>query len=142
MIIDIGLNIVCFVVYGGLVCVLMVLLNEKVIVKFGKGLFENGCLLDKVMKVVLVVFGCYVLLLKLCGVEMVEIVVIVVVCDVSNGVDFLVWVCVLGLVLWLLLGEEEVVISVMGVIGVLLGVKGVVVDLGGGSFELIYVEGG
>ncbi|HEX7751870.1 MAG TPA: exopolyphosphatase [Novosphingobium sp.] len=141
-IIDIGSNTVRLVVYGGPARAPTVLLNEKVTAKLGKGLAENGRLSDKAMKVALAALGRYALLLRLRGVERVETVATAAARDATNGEDFLARVRALGLAPRLLSGEQEAVTSAMGVIGALPGAKGVVADLGGGSLELIHVEGG
>ena len=141
-IIDIGSNTVRLVVYGGPARAPTVLLNEKVTAKLGKGLAEHGRLSDKAMKVALAALGRYAMLLKLRGVETVETVATAAARDATNGEDFLARVRALGLSPRLLSGEEEAVTSAMGVIGALPGAKGVVADLGGGSLELIHVEGG
>lgn len=141
-IIDIGSNTVRLVVYGGPPRAPAVLLNEKVTAKLGKGVAENGQLSEKGMAAALSALGRYAALLRLKQIRHVDTVATAAARDATNGEAFLAAVRKLGLEPRLLSGEEEAVTSAMGVIGALPGAKGVVADLGGGSLELIHVEGG
>lgn len=141
-IIDIGSNTVRLVVYGGPPRAPAVLLNEKVTARLGKGVAETGKLAPKAMASALAALARYAALLRLRGVDEVTTVATAAARDASNGGAFLTAVEALGLAPRLLSGEEEAVTSAMGVIGALPGAKGVAADLGGGSLELIHIEGG
>lgn len=141
-IIDIGSNTVRFVLYAGPARAPTVVLNEKVTARLGKGVADNGRLSDKGMAAALAALGRYAALLRLKNVRRVETVATAATRDAANGGEFLARVRALGLEPRLLSGEEEAVTSAMGVLGALPGAKGVVADLGGGSLELIHVEGG
>lgn len=141
-IIDIGSNTVRLVVYGGPPRAPVVQLNEKVTARLGKGVAEAGLLSDKSMGVALAALRRYALLLTLRDVGVVETVATAAVRDAGNGAQFLEAVAALGLKPRLLSGEEEAVTSAMGVVGAFPGAaKGVVADLGGGSLELVHVDG-
>ena len=62
--------------------------------------------------------------------------------EASNGTAFLKQVAALGLKPRILPGEEEAQLAGMGVLSAMPDARGVVADLGGGSLELIQVEGG
>lgn len=141
-IIDIGSNTVRFVLYGGPARAPGVLLNEKVTARLGKGVAESGRLSEKGMASALAALGRYAALLRLKNVRSIDTVATAATRDAANGGEFLDAVRALGLEPRLLSGEEEAITSAMGVLGALPGAKGVVADLGGGSLELIHVEGG
>lgn len=140
-IIDIGSNTVRLVVYGGPPRAPTVLLNEKVTARLGRGLSETGLLSEKAVAAALAALGRYAMLLKLMGVKDVQCVATAAARDAQNGAEFLAAVRDLGLEPRLLSGEEEAATSAMGVIGAFPGWKGVVADLGGGSLELIHIDG-
>ena len=140
-IIDIGSNTVRLVVYGGPRRAPTILLNEKVTARLGKGLSETGLLSDKAMAAALAALRRYAMLLKLKGVRDVQCVATAASRDAANGAQFLKAVRALGLEPRLLSGEEEAAASAMGVIGAFPGCKGVVADLGGGSLELVHIDG-
>ncbi len=140
-IIDIGSNTVRLVVYGGPRRAPTILLNEKVTARLGKGLSETGLLSDKAMAAALAALRRYAMLLELKGVRDVQCVATAASRDAANGGEFLSAVRALGLEPRLLSGEEEAAASAMGVIGAFPGCKGVVADLGGGSLELIHIDG-
>jgi exopolyphosphatase/guanosine-5'-triphosphate,3'-diphosphate pyrophosphatase len=140
-IIDIGSNTVRLVVYGGPPRAPVVLLNEKVTARLGKGIGENGLLSDKAMKVALAALARFAALLSVSGVTDVDTVATAAVRDARNGQDFLDAVAALGLAPRLLSGEEEALTSALGVMAAFPGAKGVVADLGGGSLELTACDG-
>jgi exopolyphosphatase/guanosine-5'-triphosphate,3'-diphosphate pyrophosphatase len=140
-IIDIGSNTVRLVIYGDPRRAPTVLLNEKVTARLGRGLSETGMLSDKAMATALAALGRYAKLLKLKGVNDVQCVATAATRDAGNGPEFLDAVRALGLKPRLLSGEEEAAASALGVIGAFPGAKGVVADLGGGSLELIHIDG-
>ena len=140
-VIDIGSNTVRLVIFGGPPRAPQVLLNEKVTARLGKGLGENGQLSGKSMATALAALQRFAMLLKLGRVRTVETVATAAVREATNGMQFLEDVKALGLKPRLLSGEGEAVNSAMGVIGAFPGAKGVVADLGGGSLELVEVDG-
>ncbi|MDE1916042.1 MAG: Ppx/GppA family phosphatase [Sphingomonadales bacterium] len=140
-IIDIGSNTVRLVIFGGPARAPAVLHNEKVTARLGKGVADNGRLSDKGMKAALTSLARYAAILRLHGVEDVQCVATAAVRDATNGRQFLDQVAALGLSPRLLSGEEEAVSSAHGVISAFPGAHGVVGDLGGGSLELIDIDG-
>lgn len=140
-IIDIGSNTVRLVIFGGPARAPAVLHNEKVTARLGKGVADNGRLSEKGMKTALASLARYAAILRLHGVEDVQCVATAAVRDATNGGEFLERVAALGLSPRLLSGEEEAVTSAHGVQSAFPGAHGVVGDMGGGSLELIDIEG-
>jgi len=140
-IIDIGSNTVRLVIYNGPPRAPIVLLNEKVTPRLGKDVAANGLLSEKAMEVALAALARYAALLRMRGVGDVQTVATAAVRNARNGPEFLAAVEALGLSPRLLSGEEEAQASAMGVIAAFPGAKGVVGDLGGGSLELVAVDG-
>jgi len=140
-VIDIGSNTVRLVIYGGPARAPVVLLNEKVSARLGKGVAENGKLSEKAMHAALVALGRYAALLRAQGIGRVHVVATAATRDAANGADFLDKVAALGLQPRLLTGEEEALTSAAGVAGAFPDAKGVVADLGGGSLELVRIAG-
>ncbi|WP_225007165.1 Ppx/GppA family phosphatase [Novosphingobium percolationis] len=141
-IIDIGSNTVRLVIYGGPLRAPAVLHNEKVTARLGKGVAENGLLSDKARAAALASLGRYRALLRLKGVDQVDVVATAASRDAANGAEFLDAVRALGFAPRLLSGEEEAVTSAHGVIGAFPYARGVVGDLGGGSLELVDIDNG
>ena len=135
-IIDIGSNSVRLVIYGGPLRAPVVLLNEKVTARLGKGFAETGRLSEKAMKTALAALSRYAVLLEVMDVTDVETVATAAARDAGNGADFLRAVAGLGLKPRLLSGEEEACASAMGVAAAFPGAAGLTADLGGGSLEL------
>jgi exopolyphosphatase/guanosine-5'-triphosphate,3'-diphosphate pyrophosphatase len=140
-IIDIGSNTVRLVIYGGPPRAPTVLHNEKVSAKLGRGLAESGYLPEKAVKAALAALARYRALLDLMAVRQIDVVATAAVRDAADGAAFLDAVRTLGFAPRLLSGEEEAIASAMGVIGAFPGASGIVADLGGGSLELIDIDG-
>jgi len=141
-IIDIGSNTVRLVIYGGPERAPVVLHNEKVTARLGKGVAETGTLSRKAEAAALAALTRYRVLLNLRGVSQINVVATAAVRDASDGTAFLSRVRALGFDPRLLSGEEEAIASAMGVLGAFPGARGIVADLGGGSLELIDVADG
>ena len=140
-IIDIGSNTVRLVIYGGPIRAPEVLHNEKMTARLGKGVAETGILAERSMAAALSSLARYRTLLKLERIEQVDVVATAAVRDAGNGPEFLRAVQDLGLNPRLLSGEEEATTSAHGVMGAFPGAHGVVADLGGGSLELVDIDG-
>ena len=140
-IIDIGSNTVRLVIYGGPPRAPTVLHNEKVSAKLGRELAESGYLPEKAVKAALAALARYRALLDLMAVRQIDVVATAAVRDAADGAAFLDAVRTLGFAPRLLSGEEEAIASAMGVIGAFPGASGIVADLGGGSLELIDIDG-
>lgn len=87
-VIDIGLNLVCMVVFDGVVCSFVYFYNEKVMCGLGVGFVEIGRLNVKGCDCVIVVIWCFVVFVEMMGIFLLIVVVIVVVCEVEDGLEF------------------------------------------------------
>jgi exopolyphosphatase/guanosine-5'-triphosphate,3'-diphosphate pyrophosphatase len=140
-IIDIGSNTVRLVIFDGPRRAPVVVHNEKVTARLGKGVAESGMLTGKAMDLAIGSLQRYARLLALREVSDVQTVATAAVRDAANGAEFLERVRAAGLCPRLLSGEEEALTGAAGIIGAFPGAKGVVADLGGGSLELVHVTG-
>jgi len=141
-VIDIGSNTVRLVVYSGSRRAPEVFLNEKVSAKLGRDLSTSGKMPRKAMDHALTALARFATLLADIEVEDVQTVATAAVRDAANGAEFLDRVRALGLAPRLLSGEEEALTSAHGVMGAFPNATGTVADLGGGSLELVRIEGG
>jgi len=140
-IIDIGSNTVRLVIYNGPPRAPIVLLNEKVTPRLGKDVAATGLLSGKAMAIALAALTRFAALLRMRDVRDVQTVATAAVREAANREEFLASVAALGLSPRVLSGEEEARTSAMGVIAAFPGAKGVVGDLGGGSLELVAIDG-
>ena len=141
-IIDIGSNSVRFVAYGGTARVPSHLFNEKVSAALGRGIERDGMLDPDSSARALAAIARYHQLGKDMGLRTLHTVATAAVREASNGAAFLKQVTQLGLKPRILPGEEEAQLAGMGVLSAMPDARGVVADLGGGSLELIQIEGG
>lgn len=139
-IIDIGSNTVRLVIYGGPPRAPVVLHNEKVTARLGRGLAETGRISEKAAAQALAALARYAVLLRLEGIKAVDAVATAAVRDAENGPELLDRIRALGLKPRLLSGEEEALASAHGVQAAFPDADGVVADLGGGSLELIHIS--
>ena len=139
-VIDIGSNTVRLVVYDGPLRAPDVIWNEKVSARLGRDLSSSGEIPTSASKEALGALARYALIVDDLGVEQVQTVATAAAREASNGADFLKMVAKLGLEPRLLSGEEEARTSALGAIGAFPGAQGTVVDLGGGSLELVSIE--
>lgn len=140
-IIDIGSNSVRLVVYNGPPRAPVVVLNEKVNARLGKDLDSTGAISGKSMEAALSALARFAELLRLMEVDNIECVATAATRDASNGPQFLEAVRRFGLSPRLLSGEEEARTSATGVIAAFPGATGIAADLGGGSLELVEIDG-
>lgn len=140
-IIDIGSNTVRLVIYNGPPRAPVVIMNEKVTAKLGRELGETGRLAEKSVETALGALARFAKMLSLSGVHSVECVATAAARDAANGPEFLDAVRDLGLEPRLLTGEQEAMASATGVVAAFPGAQGTVGDLGGGSLELVGVDG-
>lgn len=140
-IIDIGSNTVRLVVYNGPPRAPVVVLNEKISAKLGKDMGKTGLISDKSMQTALAALSRFAAMLKLLDVDDIDCVATAASRDAANGPQFLEAVRKLGLSPRLLTGEQEARASATGVMAAFPGAVGTVADLGGGSLELVAIDG-
>ncbi len=141
-IVDIGSNTVRLVVYGGTRRAPSVFLNEKVTARLGRELTATGLIPDNAAAIALAALRRYAMLLSDLEVKDVQVAATAAAREASNGAAFLDQVRALGFEPRLLSGEDEAEASAMGVIAAFPNARGIVADIGGGSLELAWVEGG
>jgi exopolyphosphatase/guanosine-5'-triphosphate,3'-diphosphate pyrophosphatase len=141
-ILDIGSNSVRLVVYAGPRRIPSVIFNEKVMAGLGKGLARNGELSEASQERALAAMRRFRILVEQMGVRRTRVVATAAVRDASNGDNFLDKIRALGFEPEVLSGEEEGVMAGQGVLSAIPYADGIVGDLGGGSLELVDVEGG
>jgi len=140
-IIDIGSNTVRLVIYNGPRRAPVVILNEKVSARLGRDLMRTGAIPDKAMRAAVGALERFAAILRLLGISNVECVATAAARDASNGSELLDAIRSFGLSPRLLSGEEEARASATGVIAAFPHAQGVVADLGGGSLELVAIDG-
>jgi exopolyphosphatase/guanosine-5'-triphosphate,3'-diphosphate pyrophosphatase len=140
-VIDIGSNTVRLVIYGPPLRAPVTLLNEKVTAKLGRDLATTGRLSEKGTVAALAALARFHTLLRMYKVPHAEVAATAAVRDASDGKEFLERVAAIGFAPRLLSGEEEAETSAAGVLAAFPGARGIVADLGGGSLELVDIDG-
>jgi exopolyphosphatase/guanosine-5'-triphosphate,3'-diphosphate pyrophosphatase len=142
-IIDIGSNSVRFVVYAGLTRAPVQLFNEKSACALGAGIQTSGKLNPAGRGCAVSAVGRYVRLARAMGVGRLDLLATAAVRDATDGPAFVAELeGKFGVAVRVLSGENE---GRLASLGVLLGTpdaRGVVADLGGGSLELVEIDGG
>ncbi len=141
-VVDIGSNSVRQVIYEGQTRAPAVLFNEKILCGLGEGLVATGRLNDIAVERALRALRRFVALQKQTHVEHVHILATAAARDASNGPDFIEQVRqIAGCDVEVLTGEMEAWYSGLGIKSGFHNPSGIVGDLGGGSLELIGING-
>ena len=119
-----------------------ILFNEKVMAGLGKGLSENRGLSEGVMRDALRVLTRFKALAAGMGISQPLTVATAAVRQANNGSEFLSRIREAGLHVTMLSGDEEAEAAGLGVIAGFESADGIVGDLGGGSLELVRIQGG
>jgi exopolyphosphatase / guanosine-5'-triphosphate,3'-diphosphate pyrophosphatase len=141
-VIDIGSNTIRLVVYGGPPRAPVPLFNEKVAAGLGRGVVAAGRIDAESMAAALKSLARFAALTRLMAPVELRVAATAAVRDAANGAEFLGQVRELGLEAELLSGEEEANAAGFGVISTNPAASGLVADLGGGSLELVRIDGG
>ena len=143
-IIDIGSNSVRLVAYDNLDRSPIPAFNEKSLCALGNGVVSTGKLSKGGIDKALTALRRFRVLTDLMGITDVHVIATAAARDASNGPDFLLAArdALGGAAVNLLSGQREARLSALGVQSGIHDPDGVVGDLGGGSLELIDVEGG
>jgi exopolyphosphatase/guanosine-5'-triphosphate,3'-diphosphate pyrophosphatase len=142
-IIDIGSNSIRLVVYQGRTRMPATMFNEKVMAGLGRGLAERGRMSDSAIEVAVAGLKRFAALTRAMGIANVRTVATAAVREARNGPDFIARVydeC--NLAIEVIDGEAEARAAALGLVSGIPDADGVVGDLGGGSLELIRVQGG
>jgi len=142
-IIDIGSNSVRLVVYQGLTRTPAVLFNEKVMAGLGRGMSTGTMLTAESMDIAVAALARFAYLCDAMAVDSLRAVATAAVREAGNGPAFVARVAAeTGLSVEIIDGEAEARGAALGVIAGIPEADGVVGDLGGGSLELIRIQGG
>nr|WP_321456831.1 Ppx/GppA phosphatase family protein [uncultured Cohaesibacter sp.] len=141
-VVDIGSNSVRLVMYERESRSPVPMYNEKHLCGLGRGVGVTGQLEQKAVDAALAALRRFRFLMDHAGVEKKHILATAAARDASNGPDFLAQVEeICGVQVLVLSGEDEARKSALGVVSAMLDPVGVVGDLGGGSLELISIDG-
>jgi exopolyphosphatase / guanosine-5'-triphosphate,3'-diphosphate pyrophosphatase len=142
-VIDLGSNSLRLVVFDRLGDALFPLLNERVLCGLGRGIASTGRLNAEGKALALVNLRRFVALASAVGVEHLAVLATAAVRDASDGRSFAAQVELQCRVpVKIIDGGEEARLSAAGVLAGIPEAAGLVVDLGGGSVELIQVRAG
>ncbi len=143
-VVDLGSNSVRLVVFEGKARNPVTIFNEKAVVRLGRGLENTGLLNpDGVVQALALMRRFHAVALSL-GADPFEVLATAAVRDASNGAAFVERLrgIMPGVPIRILSGEEEADYAATGVLCGLPEADGTVADIGGGSLELVRVQGG
>ena len=141
-VIDIGSNSIRLVVYEGVARAPTVLFNEKMLAGLGRGIVSTGKLDPEAVKRAVAEFVRFRALSEQAGAETLHVIATAAAREAENGPDFIHQAEeILGTKIQVLSGREEARYSALGVISAFHPANGIAGDLGGGSLELIDVDG-
>src|SRR3954447_14797875 len=141
-VIDIGSNSVRLVVYESMARSLTTIFNEKALCGLGREVQSTGLLASDAVSKALTSLRRFRALCRVMKVGRVHAIATAACRDASNGPDFIARaerIC--GVPVDILSGPMEAKLSALGVISGVHNPDGIVGDLGGGSLELIDVQG-
>lgn len=141
-VVDIGSNSIRLVVYEGLSRAPAMLFNEKVMCGLGKGIDATGRMEEESVQRALKALKRFRALSDQARATKMFVLATAAAREASNGPSFIEKAeAILGRNVQILTGEEEAYFSAMGVVSSYYDADGVVGDLGGGSLELVDVNG-
>jgi exopolyphosphatase/guanosine-5'-triphosphate,3'-diphosphate pyrophosphatase len=141
-VIDIGSNSIRLVIYEGIARSPTVLFNEKMLAGLGRGIVSTGKLDPEAVQRAVEELGRFRALSEQAGSEQLYVIATAAAREAENGMDFIHRAeQILGTEIRVLSGREEARYSALGVIAGFHPADGIAGDLGGGSLELIDVNG-
>ncbi len=142
-VVDIGSNSVRLVIYERLSRTPTVFFNEKVLAGLGKGVADDGRLADDAVEMALAALGRFRQICTQCSVGQVNVIATAAVREADNGEDFIARAeAELHAPVQVLTGGQEARYAAFGVVSGVWRPNGIAADLGGGSLELVDVQGG
>jgi exopolyphosphatase / guanosine-5'-triphosphate,3'-diphosphate pyrophosphatase len=141
-VVDVGSNSVRIVVYDALGRAPIPLFNEKVLCGLGRGIANTGALDPAGVDSALATLARFAALARAMGVTAPDVVATAAVREASNGAAFVREVerrCKVKV--RVLSGGDEARLSAEGLLAAIPGARGMMGDLGGGSLELVSVDG-
>jgi exopolyphosphatase/guanosine-5'-triphosphate,3'-diphosphate pyrophosphatase len=141
-IIDIGSNSIRLVVYEGIARSPTVLFNEKMLAGLGRGIVSTGKLDPEAVTRSIEEFRRFRALADQAGASELHVIATAAAREAVNGPDFIHRAEeILGTEIRVLSGREEAYYSALGIICGFHPARGIAGDLGGGSLELVDVDG-
>lgn len=141
-IIDIGSNSIRLVIYEGIARSPTILFNEKMLAGLGRGIVTTGRLDPDAVKRAVEEFRRFRALSDQAGADELYVIATAAAREAQNGMDFIHRAEeILGTEIRVLSGREEAFYSALGVISGFHPANGIAGDLGGGSLELVDIDG-
>jgi len=141
-IIDIGSNSIRLVIYEGIARSPTVLFNEKMLAGLGRGLVSTGKLDPEAVTRAIEEFRRFRALSEQAGAADLHVIATAAAREAVNGPDFIHRAEeILGVPVRVLSGKEEAYYSALGIISGFHPADGIAGDLGGGSLELVDING-
>ncbi|MGL4240323.1 MAG: Ppx/GppA family phosphatase [Beijerinckiaceae bacterium] len=141
-VIDVGSNSVRLVAYEGLTRAPTPVFNEKVLAGLGRGVAKTGLLPEDGVRQALQALARFRALVDLMGITNVKVLATAAARDADNGRAFIAEAeSIIRTPIELISGKREARLSAMGVMAGFHKPDGIVSDLGGGSLELIDIDG-
>jgi exopolyphosphatase/guanosine-5'-triphosphate,3'-diphosphate pyrophosphatase len=143
-VVDLGSNSVRLVVYEGNCRNPVAVFNEKAVLRLGRGLEATGRLNEDGVDQAITVMRRYRAVATAMGADPLEVLATAAVRDAANGPDFVRTLSSFlpGVPIRVLSGDEEGEYSALGVLCGIPEADGVLAGIGGGSLELVRIEGG
>ena len=141
-VVDVGSNSVRLVVYDGLTRAPIPIFNEKVLCGLGRGIAATGALDPAGVDSALATLMRFAALARGMDVSVIDVVATAAVREASNGASFVREVerrCKVKV--RVLSGADEARLSAEGLLAAIPGANGMMGDLGGGSLELVCLDG-
>lgn len=141
-VVDIGSNSIRLVVYDGLKRAAVPLYNEKVLCQLGRGLAATGRLNPEGVQLARLGLARFFALARNMGVSSLEVMATAAVRDASDGREFAREIEEAhGVSVDIISGEREAMLGALGISASIHKPGGIMGDLGGGSLELVRLEG-
>ena len=143
-VVDLGSNSVRLVVYEGCSRNPVAIFNEKAVLRLGRGLQASGRLNEEGMAQAFTVTHRYHAVARAMGAHPFEVLATAAVRDAKNGPEFVarLQLRMPDVLIRVLSGLEEAEFSAMGVLCGIPTADGILADIGGGSLELVRLDGG
>ena len=143
-VVDLGSNSVRLVVFEGRGRNPVPIFNEKAVLRLGRGMDSSGRLNDDGVAQALTVMNRYAAIARAMGADPFEVLATAAVRDAENGPAFVATLQerMPGVPIHILAGEEEAALAAEGLLCGFPTADGILADIGGGSLELVRLEGG
>ena len=143
-VVDLGSNSVRLVVFEGLGRNPVAIFNEKAVLRLGRGLQSTGRLNEEGVAQTLTVMNRYAAIARAMGAAPFEVLATAAVREASNGAAFVADLerRMPGVAIRVLSGAQEATLAARGLLCGIPAADGVLADIGGGSLEVVRLEGG